>query len=132
MRFLPILAAVILTFASVPAASGQQLHAILAADTDCNPPNVGIGVGVDIQGMSKLLADGLGNRVTITKLTGNQVTANNITRMLRKLQINRNDTVLFYYYGHGGYDRNQGHFFALSHGRSLLRSDRRQGYHQTV
>lgn len=98
----------------------QRLHALLVADTDSN---IGESVRADIQNIKTILKDGLPQgKLSVIELTGSDVTPNQITSRLVNLQIQPNDAVILYYSGHGGYDRQNGHYLALSNGGRLYRS----------
>jgi hypothetical protein len=64
----------------------------------------------------------LGGRYTLEVLTGRDVNPEHILAYYKGLQVAANETLLFYYSGHGGYHRNKGHFLALTHG-PLYRRD---------
>ncbi len=103
-------------------AHGQRLHALLVADTDTGG-KIGVSVRTDIKNLRTILEAGLpAARLRITEITGNAVTPNNLTSRLRNLQINSDDAVIIYYSGHGGFDPNRGHYFALTNGGRLYRS----------
>lgn len=108
----------------------QQLHAFLVADTDSN---LGPSVLADLDNLEQTLRDGLPpGSLRVYRRTGTQVTADNITRQLFALPIQPSDAVLLYYSGHGGFDPAGGHYFALTHGPSLLRSRAEEAITQPV
>lgn len=103
-------------------AHAQRLHALLVADTDTGG-NIGVSVRTDIKNLRTILEAGLpAAQLRIVEITGNEVTPNNLTSRLRNLQINSDDAVIIYYSGHGGFDPDRGHYFALTNGGRLYRS----------
>lgn len=123
MRSLTTLSALIIVLNCAATASAQHLHAILVGDTDAS--DITWSIRPQLDRLERTLEVGLPRgQVTVTILTGRQVTADGITRRLRTLRINANqDAVLFFYAGHGGFDSNRGHYLDLSNGRTLYRAE---------
>lgn len=114
---------VICLLATTGTSHAQRLHAILVADTWSN---IGKSCEADLDKLEKTLKDGLPNgRLLVTKITGADVRKDNILRTARELVIQPNDSVLFYYSGHGAYDPEEGHYLDLTGAerRSVLRSE---------
>ncbi len=63
----------------------------------------------------------LGPRVAIDVLSGKQVTPENIINHLRTMPVGAEETLAFYYSGHGGFSLSKGHYLALRWGK-LYRS----------
>src|SRR5438128_7930348 len=65
-----------------------------------------------------------GRQYTIDMFTGHQVTVKSVLDYYRNLDAGPNDTLVFYYSGHGGYHGKNGHFMALTLGhQQLYRND---------
>lgn len=61
---------------------------------------------------------------TIDMFTGQQVTAKAVLDYYRHLNVGPNETLVFYYSGHGGFHGKKGHFMALTTGhQQLYRND---------
>src|SRR5262245_30452669 len=99
-------AALALSFGLSGVAAGQsrhpelrRLHALLVIDTRSG---LGESVKVDGTNVDRLLSSRLPkDRVEIKVLTGNDVSAEMILSYYRGLKVGRNDSLLFYYAGHG-------------------------------
>lgn len=103
-------------------ARGQDLHAILIADT--NDGQIGPSVQVDLNNVKKTLSEGLPvGRLHVTEVQGGDVSKDHVLQLISELAIEPDDSVLVYYSGHGGFDINDGHKIYLSNGESMLRSD---------
>lgn len=121
MRFLIIILIPTSLCFATSSADGQTLHAILCADTDSN---LEVAVRQDLNHLQFVLKQGLPEgRLSITELSGPGLTGAKITSTLRNLQIQKNDSVLFYYSGHGGYLPDRGHYLSLTNSRRLFRSE---------
>lgn len=101
-----------------PFAEAQKLHVVLIGDT--NDPR--IGADTDLDSMASVLEDGLpASRLRIQRMTGSEVTPDQIESRLSALRIEPNDSVLVYYSGHGGYSTTDGHYLSLTLGGNLYR-----------
>ena len=123
MRILKTLSTVLLVCGfSSPVVLGQVLHVIAVGDTDSN---IGQTIWPDLYGLNRTLKDGLTSRhLHWIPLTGRNATPNNVVHTLKTVVIDPSrDAVMLYYSGHGGYDRQRGHFLHLSHGGQLFRSE---------
>ncbi|HEY4135184.1 MAG TPA: DM9 repeat-containing protein [Alphaproteobacteria bacterium] len=86
---------------AVPA-SAQTLQAILIADT--NDPSIGVSVKKDFESLKRTLqaaAGYTGMKLELQALEGNQVTLANVRAAVQAVKTGPNDTVFFYYSGHG-------------------------------
>lgn len=105
--------------AGPPSTAG--LHAIIVADTLRGPA----GTEVNESKMLKLLEDmrTMGFNVRITHVDARRISPGGILNFIRRLDANRlrNQTLLFYYAGHGGTDAKAGHFMRTP-GGDLIRS----------
>ena len=103
-------------------AFGQHLHAFIVVDSD--DKRIGNSVAIDGLNLTGLLQRGLAeDSFTTYVLSGKQVTAGEIVETMRNATIKQEDSVLFFYSGHGAFDRNtQGHFLTLNHSAPLARS----------
>lgn len=116
------LAALWLACGAVCAQAGPpQLHLLMVGDT--NDPQIGTSVNADLEHLGDVFTYNVPPRhLRTTELSGGQVGAQRILAVIRSLRIEAGqDTVVFYYSGHGGYDRNASeHVFYP--GRRLLSS----------
>ena len=103
-------------------AFAQQLHAFVVVDSDDD--RIGDSVATDGINLVQLFQRGLEERsYTDYVLSGEQVTADNIIRTVKNAKIKPEDSVLFYYSGHGAFDRNtQDHYLTLNHSDPLART----------
>ncbi len=121
MRFLVTISIVTNLLLWNSAADAQTLHAILCGDT---ASNIGVAVQQDLNHVRQTLKEGLpAGRLNAIELSGPGLTGNKITSILRNLQIQANDSVLFYYSGHGGYLPGSGHYLSLTNSSRLHRSE---------
>jgi hypothetical protein len=100
-RAVAALLAAVFLFAGVPA-SAQTLQAILIADT--NDQTIGVSVKKDFDNLKRLVqnvATYTGMKLELQALEGNQVTLANVRAAVSAVKPGTNDTVLFYYSGHG-------------------------------
>lgn len=110
--------------APVKGEEASHLHVLLVLDTN---DQMGATWGRDGENLEALLETAfrrqqLDGRYTITRLTGSDVTPENILAHYRDLRVGPQDALLFYYSGHGGFHIKKGHFLAL-HAGKLYRSD---------
>lgn len=120
---------------------GSNLHVILAIDTNADTPE--LGLGADGRNMIHILQlmfpdqlSGTHRLQTVKLIAGNEMKRKNIINVIDSLETQPSDTVMFYYSGHGGwekqayqtvlnvvankqgvaYDFDSGHFLALTSG----------------
>lgn len=98
-------------FAAVPAA-GQNLHVVLAIDTDADTPSLNLYLdGVHMLELLEYLfpnhRSGAHELATIKVLAGTECNPKTIIETITQLETDERDTVLFYYSGHGATDRNE-------------------------
>lgn len=98
----------------VPAAVAI-VHILLVMDTD--DKEIGDQVKMDEKNLKSFFERSIAEkRRTITVLNGQQATKKEIDNYYRSLKVNANDTLLFYYSGHGATDESRyGHVLALNH-----------------
>jgi hypothetical protein len=97
------------------------LHVLMVFDT--NDPTIGKSVGLDYAEMSKMLAAGLPpKRYGVSILAGKDVTPENILGHYSRLRMDRNDSLLFYYAGHGAWDT-KSHYLQMNGGKRIRRTD---------
>lgn len=90
-----------LLFTALPA-SAQTLQAILIADT--NDASIGVSVKKDFENLKRVLqavSTYTGMKLELQALEGNAVTLANMRTAVNNIKVGTNDTVFFYYSGHG-------------------------------
>ncbi len=102
--------------------SGQTIHVINVADTA--DPQVGRSCEEDLGNVSQILFFGFPEgMLRETRLSGAEVTAENILAAIERAPVQPRDTVVFFWSGHGGYDtQRQAHFLHMPGGGPLWRS----------
>jgi Caspase domain len=95
-----------------------HLHALLVFDTDAS--NIGKSIETDKRNIRKTLLNAfehgtLKGRCTSTALVGKNATWENIRNYYQTLNINKGDTLFFYYSGHGNLTSYENQQFSLSH-----------------
>lgn len=102
--------------------SAQQLHAVIVGDIS---PSTGFGKYVsavknDLLGLSMALEENVPkSRINLCylEIQDDEDSSPDIIRQaLRDMKANANDTILFYYSGHGSVD-DKGHYLSLAHGK---------------
>ena len=104
-----------------------KMHLILAADVSSSD-SVGSVVAADAYNLRQFLENYVASsRLNIIDLqdkrSGNQLTSDDILREIRNLNVNSDDTIFFFYSGHGARDSDAGQYFALASRQNVLRSD---------
>lgn len=116
-----ILGAAIFFLLSV-SASAQTIHLILAADLrgGDQAPDSGVswrqGIACDAENIkSVFLAQVPFRNFRLTEINGEEVTPESILESVKSLEVEPDDTLVFYYSGHAAYDdrRDTGHYFQL-------------------
>ena len=88
--------------AAVAPALAQTLHAIIIADTD--DPSIGVSVQKDYDknvALMRAAAAGAGMTLDLKAISGSQLTMSNVKSVLSAMTAGPNDTIVFYYSGHG-------------------------------
>jgi hypothetical protein len=78
------------------------IHLIIVANLD--DPNIGISCGVDLRGVREIIKNAAaqtGMELKAMEITGTDFDAEHITAAVRGISPGRDDTVVFYYSGHG-------------------------------
>jgi hypothetical protein len=134
---LAVLLAYALAFASEARAQSSRESArvriLLVLDTHGYKARE-LGFERDGENMKKVLKEAmrqqeLEDRYTLDVLSGAEATPEYVLDYYRNLKVEPNETLLFYYSGHGATDRQGGHFLAMEKGR-LYRSVLRQAMEQ--
>jgi len=100
-RALAALIVAVLLLSAAPA-SAQTLQAILIADT--NDATIGVSVKKDFENLKRVLqavSTYTGMKLELQALEGNAVTLANMRTAVNNIKVGTNDTVFFYYSGHG-------------------------------
>ena len=102
-------------------ALGQTVHVILAADGADG--QIGSAVKTDLEKMIELFQTNVpAANLSLLTLDAETMTPDGILRSVETLNVNSNDTVVFYYSGHGAFDtKTQKQFFALTERGNLYR-----------
>lgn len=118
LLFLPLLAAFVCVATT---ASAGTLHLIVVADTQ--DEEIGPWAGTDMSLVTSIFTEGVASHeLDITTVAFQEdFSRNAILQTVRNLDVARDDAVVVYYSGHGGYD-GDGHFLDVSNQR-LYRSD---------
>jgi hypothetical protein len=111
------------SFARADVPEAARVRVLIVVDTD---DQMGATWGLDGDNLKVVLAagaqkQGIRARVTIDMFTGKEVTPENILAHYEQLEPAPDETLVFYYSGHGGYHLTKGHFLALRWGK-LYRS----------
>ncbi len=87
-------------FAQVTFDEARKVHALLVLDTDSDLGEQSLAANEAM--MTFLLESAIPKaKLEITKFTGKEVTANQVLAHYQSLNVNRDDVLLFYYFGHG-------------------------------
>jgi hypothetical protein len=100
-----------------------RVRILIVADTDARE---GAACALDANNLKAVLVAGLkkqklDGRFTIDMLTGRNVSAENVLKHYRELKVGTNESLVFYYSGHGAYHSQKGHLLTFSQG-DLARS----------
>jgi hypothetical protein len=112
--------------ASSGSAQAANLHLIIAADTS-QEAGLGGDVLADKNSVKQLFQQQVpANRLDVHVLDRSQMSPTGILQAVQNLKVApREDSVVFYYTGHGAFDKSKGHFFSLPNRQQLLRSQLR-------
>ena len=110
-----------------PGTGTAKMHLILAADISPSD-NVGGTVRSDAYNLRELIENNVaGGRLNIINLEekrrGEMLTKNDILQSIRNLNANPDDTIFFFYSGHGAFDSEAGQYFALASQEQAFRSE---------
>jgi hypothetical protein len=98
----------------------QRVHLLVAGDT--KDPNIGKGVDHDLGNVVVaffiLLREG---QLEHDRVAGDDVSAANILKAIDGIRVKPDETLVFYWAGHGASDE-QGHYLQMPHGGNLYRS----------
>ncbi len=99
-------------------------HVIVVADTS-EASGLGMDVHADQQMIARLFQENIPReQLNLHVLREADLNPEAIFRTINGLRVQRRrDSVVFYYSGHGAFDEDHGHFFALPGRRHILRSD---------
>src|SRR5882724_2341088 len=101
----------------------KKLHILMVYDT--NASDLTKSLKADKKRMLSLWRDTIpANRHNVVVLEGDKVTKEEILAHYKKMQVGRNEGLVFYYAGHGARDeKTEKHFFDLKAGSPLWRED---------
>ena len=88
--------------AAVTPVLAQTLHAIIIADTD--DPSIGVSVKKDYDknlALMRAVAANTGMKLDLKAISGAEFTMSNVKAAIAGVAVGSNDTVVFYYSGHG-------------------------------
>jgi hypothetical protein len=94
-----------------PADEASRVRALIVCDT--TDPQIGDSVRADLATMTALLNDAFADhkdRLVLTTLSGKDVTREAVLNYYRDLKPDPSETLLFYFSGHGGTERQRGHY----------------------
>jgi hypothetical protein len=110
---------------AAPPAEVKKLHVLMVFDTEDEA--LGDSLKIDEHRMRHFLKETIPqNRLSLTVLKGKDVTPERILAHYNQASPDTADGLMFFYGGHGGTDKVKGHFFQLSCGIDLPRSDLRK------
>jgi S1-C subfamily serine protease len=89
-----------------PRSNAVRVKALLVLDT--SDPGLADGVRINGKWMEDLLKSQLGDRVDIARLEGDRLTKEDVLAHYKDLKVEPTDGLLFYYAGHGSFDREKG------------------------
>lgn len=103
------------------------MHLILAADIS-SADSVGATVRADAQNLRELIENNIaGSRLNIIDLEqkrrGNTLTKEEVLQSIRNVNASSDDTIFFFYSGHGAFDSVAGQYFALASQEQAFRSE---------
>jgi hypothetical protein len=109
--------------ANTPQAVAQKIHLVIAADTNASG-GVGAITKIDQHNIKQLFESNVpGSQLSITTIPAEAMRNADILKTVDSLEISNEDTIVFYYSGHGAFDRQkQEQFLQLSLG-DLYRSE---------
>lgn len=99
-----------------------KLQIIMCADT--NDKDIGDLLHIDVGHIQTAFTTNVPQRLySFHELSGDQATATQITRTIRSVPIDSDDTIIFIFSGHGAFDTNSNeHVITLSNGENIARS----------
>ncbi len=106
------------------AEAAKTCHLIVVADT--NDKQIGPSTGIDAFNVEMLFRNNVAsNQLKVHVLRDRSVTRNGILNRISSTARNmdRDDTIIVFFAGHGAEDGREGHYIALSSGESVLRSE---------
>lgn len=100
----------------------QTVHLINVADTA--DAKVGPSCAEDVGNFAQIMFIGLPDGMLAeTRLTDDQVSADQILKQIAEIRVRPNDTLVFFWSGHGGFDTTKSeHFLQMPQGGMLYRS----------
>ncbi len=119
-----LLAFLVLGQASEAAGAGGRVHLVVASDTS-EEADLGGDVVADKVAVQRLFESNVpAGQLNVTTIEGDALSPRSILGAVGSLDVKRyEDSVVFYFTGHGAFDPERGHFFALPRQTQLLRSE---------
>jgi len=93
-----------------PSAQAQKLHAVLAVDTVSK--NIANDMDYNLNNLSNHLRAGVPQKsLNLVRINGKDFTKTNVLNKIKSLVVNSDDSILFFYSGHGYYEDGVGTLF---------------------
>jgi len=104
------------------AASGKQIHVLMVGDT--LDQGIGASVRRDLANFSAVFDLSVPQRqLTTARVSGQGLTKANIVNTIQGFRVGGDDTVVFFWSGHGAHDQQGRHYFKLLHEEVLYRDE---------
>jgi hypothetical protein len=110
-------------FAAAPARAEGTIHVVIACDTS-EEANLGSAVIADGDNIREVFVENVpASRLHLSSLPQDQVSPEGVVAALASLPVRPEDTVVFYFSGHGAYDTQVGHYLDLLSRGNLPRAE---------
>ncbi|MDR1384705.1 MAG: caspase family protein [Planctomycetaceae bacterium] len=107
---------------NVSGTAAQKIHVIVAADVKAK--NIGVIAAIDQRNIEHLFRSNVpAHQLAITKIEPDDMRAEGIFKIIDGLEPSNEDTLVFYYSGHGAYDKQKQQQFLLLEQGDLYRNE---------